>query len=111
MQHKAYYNENDPGAAAWLRELIAQGHIMRGEVDQRSIEDVRPSDLDGFTRCHFFAGIGGWDYALRLAGWPEHVGVWTGSCPCQPFSVAGKRQGVDDERHLWPAFRWLVAQR
>lgn len=106
----AYYNEHDPKAAAWLRELIKQGHIADGVVDERSIEDVLPSDLDGFTQCHFFAGIGGWSHALRLAGWPDDKPVWTGSCPCQPFSAAGKGLGTADERHLWPAFHWLINQ-
>jgi len=106
-----YYNEIDRGAAAWIRELIADGQIQKGDVDERSIADVQPAELVGRTRCHFFAGIGGWDYALRLAGWPEDREVWTGSCPCQPFSVAGKRKGTDDARHLWPEFLRLIAQR
>jgi DNA (cytosine-5)-methyltransferase 1 len=106
-----YYNEHDPFAAAWLRELIADGLIAHGEVDERSIEDVRPSDLAGFVQCHFFAGIGIWSLALREAGWPDDAPIWTGSCPCQPFSAAGKGGGFDDERHLWPAFHWLIEQR
>lgn len=106
----AYYNEFDPKAAAWLRELIAEGHIAPGDVDERSIEDVTPTDLLGYTQCHFFAGIGGWSYALRNAGWADSRPVWTGSCPCQPFSAAGKRGGTDDERHLWPAFYHLIEQ-
>jgi DNA (cytosine-5)-methyltransferase 1 len=106
----AYYNEHDPGAAAWLRELIKTGVIAKGEVDERDIRDIRPSDLDGFTQCHFFAGIGVWSYALRLAGWPDTVPVWTGSCPCQPFSAAGKGTGFDDERHLWPAWFHLIEE-
>ncbi|WP_319406163.1 DNA cytosine methyltransferase [uncultured Desulfosarcina sp.] len=105
-----YYNDNEKFAANWLRELIKEGMIPNGEVDERSITDIEPADLDGFVQCHFFAGIGGWPYALRLAGWPDDRPVWTGSCPCQPFSVAGKGGGLDDERHLWPAFRWLIAQ-
>ena len=108
--HKAYYNEIDPKAAAWLRELIKQGLIAPGDVDERSIEDVLPTELAGYTQCHFFAGIGVWSHALRQAGWPDDRPVWTGSCPCQPFSSAGKRGGVDDERHLWPAFYWLISQ-
>lgn len=106
----AYYNENDPYAAQWLRNLIEAGEIAPGYVDDRSIVDVRPDELDGYTQCHFFAGIGVWSYALRRAGWPDDTPVWTGSCPCQPFSAAGKGEGFADERHLWPAFHYLVEQ-
>lgn len=106
----AFYNEIDPFAAAWLRELIKAGHIAPGVVDERSIEDIQPAELVGFTQCHFFAGIGGWSHALRLAGWPDDRPVWTGSCPCQPFSTAGKGAGFADERHLWPAWFHLISQ-
>lgn len=105
----AYYNEIEPFAAEWLKNLIKQGLIADGEVDTRSIIDVRPDDLRAFTQCHFFAGIGGWSHALRLAGWPDERPIWTGSCPCQPFSVAGKGLGADDPRHLWPHFHRLIA--
>jgi DNA (cytosine-5)-methyltransferase 1 len=105
-----YYNEFDHKAAAWLRELIRAGLIPDGHVDTRSIVDVQPSDLTGYAQCHFFAGIGGWSLALQLAGWPADRPVWTGSCPCQPFSSAGKQLGAADERHLWPAFFNLIRQ-
>lgn len=111
MSAAAYYNEIDPFAAQWLRNLIAAGHIAPGEVDERSIEDVTPDDLRGFTQCHFFAGIGVWSHSLRLAGWPDDRPVWTGSCPCQPFSPAGKGDGFADERHLWPQFFHLISER
>lgn len=104
-----YYNDADPAACAWLRELIAAGLLPAGDVDERSILEVEPADLRGFAQCHFFAGIGGWPYALRLAGVPENLPVWTGSPPCQPFSQAGQRKGQDDDRHLAPAFLRLVA--
>ena len=107
----AYYNENDPKAAAWLRELIRANLIAPGDVDERSIADVCPGDLGGYAQHHFFAGIGGWSCALRLAGWSDSRPVWTGSCPCQPFSAAGKGGGAADSRHLWPDFWWLIAQR
>jgi DNA (cytosine-5)-methyltransferase 1 len=106
----AFYNENDPYAAAWLRNLIDAGLIAPGTVDERSIIDVRPGDLEGFTQCHFFAGLGLWSEALRQAGWSDKRPVWTGSCPCQPLSIAGPRTGDADERHLWPAFYRLIAE-
>ncbi|EAO0065913.1 DNA cytosine methyltransferase [Salmonella enterica] len=111
MNAAAYYNEIDPFAAQWLRNLIAGGHIAPGEVDERSIEDVSPDDLREFTQCHLFAGIGVWSHSLRLAGWPDDKPVWTGSCPCQPFSAAGKGDGFADERHLWPHFFHLISER
>lgn len=106
----AYYNEFDPYAAQWLRNLVEAGHIAPGVVDERSIEDVHPADLRGFTQCHFFAGVGVWSLALRRAGWPDDRPVWTGSCPCQPFSAAGAGAGFEDSRHLWPTFAWLIKQ-
>jgi site-specific DNA-cytosine methylase len=104
-----YYNENDPRAAEWLRQLIKAGEIPEGVVDERSIHDVKARELKSFTQCHFFAGIGGWAEALRLSGWGERP-VWTGSCPCQPFSAAGKGLGQDDPRHLWPVWFELIRQ-
>lgn len=106
-----YYNEFDPQMAAWLRELISRGLLPDGVVDERSIWDVKPYDLRGFTQCHFFAGIGGWPAALKwLVGWPDDRPVWTGSAPCQPFSGAGKGLGFADERHAWPAFYHLIGE-
>ncbi len=107
----AYYSENDPYAAQFLRNLMAKGLIPKGVVDERSIADVQPDDLIGFGQCHFFAGIAGWALAARLAGWPDDRELWTGSAPCQPFSVAGKGKAQDDDRHLWPHFLRLIRAR
>lgn len=105
-----YYNEFDPYAAQWLRNLIAEGLIADGHVDERSIADVSADDLAGYRQCHFFAGIGGWSLALRLAGWPDDRPVWTGSCPCQPFSSAarGRNKRTSSRRHLWPEWHRLI---
>ena len=105
-----YYNEIDPYAAQWLRNLIDAGHIAPGIVDERSITDVKPADLAGYTQCHFFAGIGVWSHALRQSGWSDSRPVWTGSCPCQPFSAAGNQKGTADERHLWPVWFNLIRE-
>lgn len=106
-----YYNENDHKMAQWLRNLIIARLIPPGHVDERSIVDVQAKDLEGFTQCHFFAGIGGWSFALRIAGWPANKPVWTGSCPCQPFSLQGERGGASDSRDLWPVFARLIAKQ
>lgn len=104
----AYYNEFDKYPSAWLNNLITGGLIAAGNVDERSITDVLPEEVIDKTQCHWFAGIGVWSYALRLAGWPDSRQVWTASLPCQPWSSAGKGGKFDDERHLWPVFFKLV---
>ena len=105
-----YYNENNPHAAVWLSRLMHANLILHGHIDTRSIADVTPGDLSGYDQCHFFAGIGGWARALQLAGWPANRPAWTGSCPCQPFSAAGKQRGTADVRHLWPDFARLIGE-
>ena len=107
----AYYNEIDPDAALILRALIDDGVIAPGDVDTRSISEVQPDDLRPYRQCHFFAGGGLWSVAARLAGWADDREIWTGSCPCQPFSQAGKGGGIDDPRHLWPDFFRLICAR
>ena len=105
-----FYNEFESSAAAWLRELITRKLIPDGVVDERSISDLQPSDLHGYTQCHFFAGIGGWSLALKLAGVDPTRPLWTGSCPCQPYSAAGKGLGDADPRNLWSAFFRLIRE-
>lgn len=105
------YNEIEPYAVEWIKKLEAAGKIPKGKVDDRSIKDIKPVDLAGVRQFHTFAGIAGWPLALRIARWPEDIEVWTGSCPCQPFSVAGNGEGEEDPRHLWPDWLRLIAAR
>jgi DNA (cytosine-5)-methyltransferase 1 len=107
---KVYYNEFDKKKCAALLQLMKDGHITKGDIDDRSITDVQPGDLQGYERAHFFAGIGLWDHALNLARWKEGDRVWTGSCPCQPFSAAGRQKGKADDRHLWPEWERLIKE-
>lgn len=103
-----YYNDIDKNAAAWTRQLITDKLIPDGVMDCKSITEIKPDELNGYTQCHFFKGISGWARALDLAHWPSTRPVWCASLPCQPFSCAGKGEGVNDERHLWPVFFNLV---
>lgn len=103
LPRKVYFNDDNLFLCRWLKNLYPQAH-----VDYRDIHAVNSEKIKDLTVCHFFAGIGGWEYALQLAGWPRTRSVWTGSCPCQPFSTAGHKKGLGDKRHLWPIWYSLI---
>lgn len=105
-----WYNDNESFAVQWLRNLIEAEHLPKGVVDDRPIQEIQAKEVSKYEQAHFFAGIGGWPLALKQAGWPKRRRVWTGSCPCQPFSVAGRRGGTTDERHLWPEWFRLIKE-
>ncbi len=107
---KAYYNEIEPSAVLWLQAAMDAGIIAAGDIDTRPIQEVKADDIRGYNQAHFFSGIGGWSIALRMAGWGDDRPVWTGSCPCQPFSSAGKQKGKADDRHLWPVWFRLIRE-
>lgn len=102
------YNEIAPYPAQWIRNLVEAGHIAPGRVVETSIVGLVPQDVQYDTQAHFFAGIGVWSAAARAAGWPDAAELWSGSCPCQPFSSAGRKRGIEDVRHLWPEWYRLI---
>ena len=107
----AFYNDIELFCVEWLKNLSDAGKIVPGTVSAKNIKEINSEDLVGFRQAHFFAGLGGWSYAARLAGWPDRRELWTGSCPCQPFSTSGKGRGTADDRHLWPDFFRLIRER
>lgn len=104
----SFYNDFDPSASRWLDNLQRNNKIPKGVVSSMSITDI--DEVGDYQYAHFFAGIGGWPLALQLAQLETDLKVWSGSCPCQPFSAAGKQKGVNDERDLWPVFNKLIQQ-
>ena len=106
----AWYNENDPATAEWLRRLVRAGQLPEGEVDDRDFREVCADDVRGDGQRHFFAGVGGWAISAQTAGWPDDIPLWTSSLPCQPWSQAGRVRGEDDPRDLWPPFLRLIEE-
>jgi DNA (cytosine-5)-methyltransferase 1 len=104
------YTDHDPYCCEWLEALINDGQLPNGVVIERDIREIASADVAGYHHVHFFAGIGGWGAALKFAEWPGERPIWSGSCPCQSFSVAGKGRGMDDERHLWPVWSRLIRE-
>lgn len=102
------YTDFDPFCCAWLEALVKAGELPPGDVLCADLRDITPDSVRHYTQRHWCCGIGGWPLALMLAGWPNDRQVDTCSVPCQPFSSAGKRKGMNDDRHLWPVFFRLV---
>jgi DNA (cytosine-5)-methyltransferase 1 len=110
----AVYNEIEPFLAKWLDNLISYNHIADGHIVCKSIKEIDTTIFKDYNQAHFFAGVGGWSYALRLVGWPDDRKVWTISCPCPPWSRA-RINNLDfdktrDERDLWPVVMPIIKQ-
>jgi DNA (cytosine-5)-methyltransferase 1 len=80
------YVERELFAASILAQRMEEGHLAPAPIW---------SDLKTFA-----------DGPARDLG---NVDLVIGGYPCQPFSAAGKREGVEDERHLWPHILGILA--
>ncbi|MDN2565269.1 DNA cytosine methyltransferase [Aquibium sp. A9E412] len=94
----------DLGLTIAIPEYRAVGHVER-ETYAAAILVARMEDasLDQ-------APV--WDDLATFDGrpWRRAVDIVTAGYPCQPFSVAGKRRGADDPRHLWPHVARIVGE-
>lgn len=79
------YVEGELYAAAVLATRMEEGHL-----------DTAPiySSLESFD----------------ARKWRGCVDIVTAGFPCQPFSVAGKREAEEDERHVWPEIQRIISE-
>ena len=66
-------------------------HCERNEFGQRTLNYYWPNAVG-------YGDITQTDFTIHRG----KIDILTGGFPCQPYSIAGKRKGKEDERHLWP---------
>lgn len=84
-------------------------------LTRAGFETIAFCEIEKYPRsvlAKHWPGVPIFDDIRRLYVWmlPDYPDVICGGYPCQPFSTAGKRQGADDNRHLWPEMFRLVRE-
>jgi len=89
------------GGGIIASKILGHEPIVAVEQDAYCCQVLRERVADG---C--FKNMYVWEGDIRLfntSKWVGRISCINAGFPCQPFSVAGKRAGEDDERNMWPA--------
>jgi len=99
MSARVYYNERDPAACEWLRELMDKGLIPKGAIDERSIAAVQPEISVSIPSVIFLpeSRMGLRPPARRGPGLESGLGRARAS-----RLRRGEEARHGDDRHLWP---------
>jgi DNA (cytosine-5)-methyltransferase 1 len=88
--------------AGWQTVALCEKDKHAQKVLRKHWPDVYLHD-DIFTLNH--------ETLKEKSSWqPEQPTIVVGGFPCQPFSVAGKRKGADDDRYLWPEMLRIIRE-
>lgn len=94
-------------AAEWM----GWNNVLSCEIDQFCNKVLKYH----FPNAIHYEDIKTTDFTIHRG----QIDILTGGFPCQPFSLAGKRRGSEDDRHLWPEMlraireiqpRWIVVE-